>query len=131
LMNPIYWLFARIYHYGHTLLPQAIVEQLPVATVFVLSGWLLFPLIQVVLLLEMVLNVQIGTGGTVVLWLLLSALLHYLLVDKQRVSHILHRYPVNPTSKGRARAFFGLLVFIALFLSLFPIARFLQLGIVF
>lgn len=106
-------------------------EQLPTATVFVLSVWLLFPLIEVVLLLETALNVQIGTGGTVLLWLILSALLHHLLVDKQRVSRILHRYPVQPTSKGYARAFFGILIFIALFLSLFPIDRFLRLGTVF
>jgi hypothetical protein len=130
-MNPIYWLFARIYHYSHTLLPEAIVEQLPAATVLVLSTWLLFPLIQLVFLLETALNFEIGTTGSVLLWLMISALNYYLLVDKQRVRHILHRYPVNPTSKARAKAFFGILVLIALFLSLFPIDRFLRLGTVF
>jgi membrane protease YdiL (CAAX protease family) len=124
-MNPVYWLFARVLRYIHTLKPEAIESQLPVATVFVLKVLLLTPLIQAMMLVELGFSLDIGALGIVAVWLLLARVTWWWF-DEERVARILRDYPVNPTSKGRAVAFFSALVLLTLLLQLFPLARLLQ-----
>jgi hypothetical protein len=125
-MNPIHWFFAHIFHYIRTVKPDAIVDQLPVATLFVINVLLLTPIIQIVLLIETIFNINIGAIGIVGLWLMICMLNRYLLLGKDTVAKILVNYPVKPTSKNRAKAFFGMLVFFTLLMKLFPLARMLQ-----
>ncbi|GAB3312117.1 hypothetical protein ACFQT0_12325 [Hymenobacter humi] len=125
-MNPIHWLFARLFHNIHTLKPDAIVEQLPVAALIALNVLLLTPIIQAVMLVEMAFNISIGTPGTVALWLIVSAVNYYLLLGQESVAQVLSRYPAKPTSKGRAMTFFSALVLLTLLMSWFPISGMLR-----
>jgi hypothetical protein len=126
LMNPIYWLFARIHNGFYTLMPNAVVEQLPVATIFILNIFLVAPITEGLLIIEALTNMYFGTIGTVIVWLLISAFNYYWLLDKKKVALILRDYPVKPTSKGYAKTFFGAMVLFTLFISLFSIARLIK-----
>lgn len=125
-MNPIHWLFARIYQYIHTLLPDAKVEMLPEATLIVLDVFLLYPLVQAIFLAEAALDTDIGKVGVVVVWVLMTFLNRHLLLGDKTVARILSRYPVKPASKAQAQTFFGALVLLALLSSFFPIVHMLR-----
>lgn len=101
-------------------MPDAKAEKLPEAALLILNAFLLLPLIQVVMLAEDILDINVETIITVILWLTMCYINRRVLLTNNRAARILTRYPVKSTSKVWAKVFFGTLLLITLLMAFFP-----------
>lgn len=121
-MKKIYSVF---FYYMKVLSPQASDEKVSEGSFFAMTFAMYFLLTTCINLGEHALKVDIGTGGTVGIWIALSLVLYFRLMHNHKWQNIVISHPILPISKDMAIIYVVAAIVIALLLILFPLGRLL------